>query len=303
MPLIKKPSYIGIDSFLSNYTIVLDLLKYRLTKHKSYKLERIFKILNQDLNGTNINSFDIETSLDFLQDKLKNEGASQRHLYKLFDFIASEHFVDTNGQIVLNIDNIDEFQSLVNSVDMTPIYATAVDKYISHYSQRDKSSYIKESINNTILSYPSRFNFLSMVSDNHFHLGGSLHITYRLNEIFKNPFILSDNIQYALDDRLTAISKKSNLRIIALATSTFEKIIYTYFLKKDLYKNEILHHHIDKMFEFLAKKMLDENISHINDFQKQSYQKYREDSIRRKKEEEKKNKEKIKIDEKNEKKE
>ena len=276
MPLIKKPSYIGIDSFLSNYNIVLDLLKYRLKKHKSYDIERLFAILNKDLNGTSLNSFDIETSLDFLQDKLEKEGSSQKHLYKLFDFISSEHFLNTNGQVVLNIDRIDEFQSLVNSVDMTPIYATAVDKFISHYSERDKSIYIKESINNTMLSYPSRFNFLSMVSDNHFHLGGSLHITYRLNEIFKNPFILPDTIKQPLDDKLSDISEKSNLRIIALTAATFEKIIYTYLLKKDLHKNEVLHHHIDEMFEFLAKKVLNEKISHISDFQKQSYDKYRE---------------------------
>ena len=284
MPLIKKPSYIGIDNFLSNYNIVLDLLQYRLKKHKSYTLKRVFHILKNDLLKTAINSFDIETSLDFLQDKLENEGASQRHLYKLFEFVSSEHFTDTNGHIVLNIENIDEFQSLVNSVDMTPIYATAVDKYISHYSERDKSIYIKESINNTILSYPSRFNFLSMVSDNHFHLGGSLHITYRLNEIFKNPFILSDTIKNPLDYRLDSIEEKSNLRLIALATSTFEKIIYSYLLKKDLYKDEMLHHHIDEMFAFLAQRMLNENIVHINDFQKQSYQKYKKEERRKQRE-------------------
>ena len=284
MPLIKKPSYIGVDNFLSNYNIVLDLLQYRLKKQKSYTIKRAFDILKNDLIKTAINSFDIETSLDFLQDKLANEGASQRHLYKLFEFVSSEHFTNTNGHIVLNIDNIEEFQSLVNSVDMTPIYATAVDNYISHYSQRDKSIYIKESINNTILSYPSRFNFLSMVSDNHFHLGGSLHITYRLNEIFKNPFILSDTIENPLDYRLDAIKKKSNIRLIALATSTFEKIIYTYLLKKDLYKDEMLHHHIDEMFSFLAKRMLNENIVHISDFQKQSYQKYKKEERRKIKE-------------------
>lgn len=281
MPLIKKPSYIGIDSFLSNYNIVLDLLKYRLREYKSYHIERLFAILNRDLSRTDINSFDIETSLDFLQDKLENEGSSQRHLYKLFEFVANEHFTDSNGQIVLNIGNIDEFQSLVNSIDMTPIYATAVDKYISHYPARDKSAYIKESINNTILSYPSRFNFLSMVSDNHFHLGGSLHITYRINEIFKNPFILPRDIEQPLHSRLDIFSEKSNLRLIALSASTFEKIIYTYLLKKDLYKDEVLHHHIDGMFQFLAKRILNENISHINDFQKQKYKKYREETIKK----------------------
>lgn len=269
MPLIKKPSYIGVDNFLSNYNIVLDLLKYRLKKQKSYDLKRLFSILNRDLSRKNIDSFDIETSLDFLQDKLENEGSEERHLYKLFEFISSEHFTNSNGKIVLNIDNIDEFQSLVNSVDMTPIYATAVDKYISHYPERDKIAYIKESINNTMLSYPSRFNFLSMVSDNHFHLGGSLHITYRLNEIFKNPFILSKDIQEPLHNRLDILSEKSNLRLIAFSASIFEKIIYTYLLKKDLYKNEILHKHINEMFYFVAKKILNENLSDINNFQKE----------------------------------
>jgi len=285
MPLIKKPSYIGIDSFLSNYNIVLDLLQYRLKTQKSYTLKKLFKLLKKELASTTINSFDMETSLDFLQDKLEHEGISNRHLYKLFLFISNEHFTNTNGKIVLNIDNIEEFQSLVNSIDMTPVYATAVDSYISHYSERDKSIYIKESINNTILSYPSRFNFLTMVSDNHFHLGGSLHITYRLNEIFKNPFILSENIENPLDYHLESIIKNNNLRLIALAAATFEKIIYTYLLKKDLYRDEVLHRHIDKMFAFLAKKMLNKNILHINDFQKQSYQKYREEERKRKEEE------------------
>ena len=108
MPLIKKLSYIGVDNFLSNYNIVLDLLQYRLKKQKSYTLKRAFDILKNDLLKTAINSFDIETSLDFLQDKLANEGASQRHLYKLFEFVASEHFTNTNGHIILNIDNIEE---------------------------------------------------------------------------------------------------------------------------------------------------------------------------------------------------
>lgn len=274
MPLIKKPSYIGIDSFLSNYNIVLDLLKYRLREYKGYTLHRLFDRLHKDLQGTPINSFDIEISLEFLQDKLEKEGSSTRYLYKLFEFLASEHFVDTNGKIVLNIEHIEEFQSLTNSIDMTPIYATAVDSYLSHYSERDKIIYSKESINNTILSYPPRFNFLSTVSDNHFHLGGSLHLTYRLNEIFKNPFLLPDNINIPLDNRLDTLRKKSNLKLIAFAAATFEKIIYTYLLKKDLYKDEVLHLHIDSMFRYLAQKILSENILHINDFQQQHYRQY-----------------------------
>ena len=266
MPLIKKPSYIGIDSFLTNYNIVLSLSKYRFDRQMSYDINSLFRVLKKDLSGSSINSLDIDTSLNFLKDKLDTEGHTKRYLYKLFEFLSNEHFSDSNGKIVLNIDNIDEFQSLVNSVDMTPVYATAVDSYISHYSQRDKSSYIKESINNTILSYPSRFNFLSMVSDNHFHLGGALHITYRLNEIFKNPFIIDENTNRPIDRELDMIEERSNLRLIAWSASTFEKIIYTYLVKKDLYDDEVLHRHIDGWFQFLSKKILDNNISYINDF-------------------------------------
>lgn len=253
MPLIKKPSYIGVDSFLSNYNIVLDLLRYRLNKYISYDIHSLFDVLHQDLVGTSLNSLDIETSLDFLKDKLY-EGEGKKYLYKLFEFLASEHFTDSNGNIVLNIDHIEEFQSLINSIDMTPIYATAVDKFISHYPTRDKIIYTKERINNTILSYPSRFNFLTMVSDNHFHLGGSLHITYRLNEIFKNPFLVKDTIG------------GKNLQLITLSASLFEKIIYTYLIKKDFYKDEKLHIYIDKIFNDITRRILDNNILNIQSF-------------------------------------
>ena len=264
MPLIKKPSYIEVDSFLTNYNIVLSLSKNRVQKQRKYDIDTLFEVLRKDLNGTAINSLDIDTSLIFLKDKLKSKDKNDKYLYKLFNFLATEHFYDSDGKIVLDIDNIDEFQSLVNSIDMTPIYATAVDSYISHYPQRDKSSYIKESINNTILSYPARFNFLSMVSDNHFHLGGALHISYRLNEIFKNPFSIKSN--YPKDRELDRIEERSNLKLIAWSASIFEKIIYTYLIKKDFYKDEVLHIHINNWFQYLTERILDNNISYINSF-------------------------------------
>jgi adenosine deaminase len=269
MPLIKKPSYIGVDSFLTNYNIVLDLAQTRVKKQISYDINSLFKILERDLNGMSINSLDIDTSLNFLKDKLISKNRDKRYLYKLFNFLSTEHFYDSDGKIVLNINNIDEFQSLVNSVDMTPIYATAVDSYISHYSHRDKSSYIKESINNTILSYPSRFNFLSMVSDNHFHLGGALHISYRLNEILKNPFNIANN--RPKDRELDIIEQKSNLKLIVWSASIFEKIIYTYLIKKDFYKDELLHRHINNWFQYLTERILDNNILYINNFKNNNF--------------------------------
>jgi adenosine deaminase len=192
-----------------------------------------------------------------LQDKLKIDENTERYLYRLFSFLASEHFNDSGGKIVLDIDFIDEFQSLVNSIDMTPIYAAAVDRYISHYSQRDKSIYVNESISNTILSYPARFNFLTMVSDNHFHLGGSLHITYRLNELFKNPSLLHKVGNRPIGHELNRIEEKSDIRLIVWAASSIEDIIYTYLVKKDFYDIELLRSHLNYAMTMIAEKIVD----------------------------------------------
>jgi len=261
MPLIKKPSYIGIDNFLTNYNIVLDLVQNRVDKKKSYTLADLFRVVRRDLNNTANNTLDIETSLNFLEDKLSStlgDDNKNRYIFKLFGFLAKEHFDNSYGKIVLNIDNIDEFQSLINSIDMTPIYASAVDNYLSYYSESDKINYIREGINNTILNYPERFNFLSMVSDNHFHLGGALDITYRFDEILTNPFSISSEKKYPQGSYIRQIEDKTNIRVIAEVTSEFEKIIYTYFIKENPHSDS-LNSHIDKMFKLLSTKLLFKN--------------------------------------------
>ena len=234
-------SYNSLMQFIENIDIINEICRVLYHKKSSMhflKNQTIWDIILEQTNNHQHHHYTNRKSLNHL--KFKLERYKDKHvLYNLLKYLSLEHFELKRGRNILKSENIETFQLLQNSIDITPIYAMSIAEYIQFYSPTEKIAYIEESIGNSALPLPERFLSLKSFSDNHFHLGGGNNFSYRLHKILQNPKKVNyDHIPHT--HHCQSVKNPAKLKLIFYATSVLEKILLGYLIhnNSDFYTSE-----------------------------------------------------------------
>lgn len=228
MPLRIKSSYEALLYFIEDKDIIDEICQYFYYKDSYYNFEdtkeNIWKILAHKTNDNRHHHYTSRKSLEYLQYKL-SIYKSKHTLYNLLKYLYLEHFEVKRGRNILRIDQIESFQFLQNTIDVTPIYSMSISEYLEDYTSFSKKiHYIKESIENNNIPLPNRFLSIKNFSDNHFHLGGGNNYNYRLHKMLQEPLSVNPN-KIPDNNRLYTFKEIKNRKFIVYATSILEQIL------------------------------------------------------------------------------
>ena len=234
-------SYNSLLQFIENMDVVNEVCHVFYYKQSSMRFltnQTIWNIILEKTNNHQHHHYTNRKSLNHLKFKL-GRYKDKHVLYNLLKYLSLEHFELKRGRNILKAENIETFQILQNSIDITPIYAMSISEYIQFYSPTEKIAYIKESISNNALPLPERFLSLKSFSDNHFHLGGGNNFSYRLHKILQNPKRVNFN-HIPHTQHCQSFQNPEKLKLIFYATSILEKILLGYLIhnNSDFYSSE-----------------------------------------------------------------
>jgi len=181
---MQKTKTINISTveFLRSSIVVTDLIKEFLSGDATKCIIRKFVKDNYPTTY----DLHLDDSCDFLKNELKKD------FFTALQYLSKRFYNIKNGDITYKLEYIEEFQAVSSSLDMTAVECIAILKTTQNLSLSNKERFLDDHVIKDKKLECTLTQKIKEISDQHIHLGGAYHFSYRLHEILKNPYKQKD---------------------------------------------------------------------------------------------------------------